>query len=350
MSAAVTIYTPQLRDVEAQMLPYVPKFEELLPNTITPKMMLTAAMSNLMQNEYAAGIAAKNPLSVAMSLMTSCTLMLPPDGVTGQGHLVPFGGKAPRITFMPGYQGYITIAARGGYALDSYAVHTTDEFGETPSDLAPVHHVVRHPLSKKARGELIGFYALAKHATEPMRHHVMPMEDILKIRDRVFARLDEKWKRDQSVWTLDFEAMAKKTPIRYVGKKMPLRQIQLAAGLEALNEDGGKPTYLRGPNEAIIEGRVIEADELVKASDGSWEAPQPLKLVDPNGVEHTGKIPHMWAAKLISWVGQLPIDKLQTFILYNDEHIKAAEAAGHVLQARMVREAIKSRQTLIAKD
>lgn len=349
MAHDLVVYTDQVRDVEAQLLPYAPKFEQLLPSSITPRMMITASMSNLMNNEYAAKIALQNPVSVAMSIMTSCTLVLIPDGVTGQGHLVPYGGKRPRISFMPGYQGYITLASRGAYSLDSYAVHSTDEFGETPSELCPVHHKVRHPLSKKDRGEVIGYYALAKHAAEPMRHHVMTMDDIYAVRDRVLDRLDEKWKRDNSLWTLDFPAMAKKTPIRHVGKKMPLKQMQLAAGIETLNEDAGRAAYLRGPNEAVIEGRIMEVDELAESSIPDWSAPHELKLVDANGIEHTGRVPHLWAARLVQTVGKLPEGKLQTFVNYNQEHIAAAERAGHVLQVRMVRDAIKARQAQFAR-
>jgi len=347
MSGAVTIYSPKIEQLERTLVPYIPKFAELLPPAYRPQHMIAAACAQLMNNAYAADIAAQNPVSVAMSIMTGCVLALEIDGVTGQGYLIPFGGKDPKITFMPGYQGYITLADRGAFALDAYPIYSSDEFAETPSDtMKPIHHEVRY-VQKSKRGEIIGYYALAKHATQPPRHLVLDMDDILVIRNKSASY---KAKGNASIWALDFPAMCKKTPLRLLGKKMPLRTVQLAAGLDDLNEMG-RPTYLRNDRQAVIEGTVIGADDLpALTSSGDWEAPAPLKLVTPDGKEELGKIPHLWASRLLMYVGRVSTDQLQTLVHLNDEHIKAAEAAGHVVQARAVRDAIKARQGQIAKE
>jgi recombination protein RecT len=181
--------------------------------------------------------------SLISAIMTSAVLGLEPDGVTGQGYLIPFRGK---VQFIPGYKGLISLAFNSGYALTGTIIREHDSFSYQEGSDPWVRHA---PAFNTDRGEIIGAYAVARNSTAPHVQMVMDMGQVLKVRD---GSAGYKSNPSASTWSVDFEAMVRKTPIRRLGGNLPLN-VQKAMALETQHDMGNHATI-------TPEGTVVQDD------------------------------------------------------------------------------------------
>jgi len=168
--------------------------------------------------------------SVMLSIMQAAELGLEPGGALGEGYLVPYGSTCQ---FIPGYRGLIALARRSGQiiSIEAHTVYEEDDF-EVEFGLNP--RLVHRPNLRAAeRGEILGFYAIARLKDGGIQHDFMPKIEVDAIRKRSRAS-------GAGPWVTDYAEMGKKTVIRRLCKSLPLsvemvRALELQAGAEAGN-------------------------------------------------------------------------------------------------------------------
>lgn len=192
---------------------------------------------------------AKCDVASLVGAIGQCAQMgLEPNTVLGHAYLVPFNTKRKdgngnerwvnSVQVIIGYKGLIDLARRSGQIV-SIAAHEVCENDKFELVYGLDEKLVHVP-SLGERGEIIGFYAVAKlkdggHCFEFMSR--MQVEQIQ-------AAADKKNKYPSKVWQEHFTEMGRKTVIRRLAKYLPLSiEFQTAAALDGMAE-GGKDQRL----------------------------------------------------------------------------------------------------------
>jgi phage RecT family recombinase len=188
-----------------------------------------------------------SPQSFLLALYKACQLGLDPTGIGNQGHIIAYRGEAQ---FVRGWGGVITMAARRGINVDTFAVYDSDEFevaryANESGYFLGLHHVERRD-SLDEIGEVRAAYAVAtcKDWEQPMIE-VVWRHDIEKIRTNSASPNSPAWKG----W---YSEMARKTAVNRLAKRLPLF-------VEVKDESGKKMSMSVSaiPNEdTYYEGRV----------------------------------------------------------------------------------------------
>lgn len=228
----ITVFQDSLNRHRTALEKFKPEISKVLPSHITADRMIRSVLNALAGNQYLCTNA--TPLSVIQAAMTASVLGLDVDNVTGQGFIVPFKGKAQ---FIPGYKGYITLAANSGFLVSGDVVREKDSFKYWRGLNPDLQHI---PASggPTDRGAIVYAYAVARSNTMPSDFRVLHIEQINKLRNRsegYKAFLSGKIK--ESPWDSDYDAMAIKTAIRALAPELPLN-VQRAAALEGAYERG----------------------------------------------------------------------------------------------------------------
>lgn len=232
MSTNVTVFSESLKRHSNALEKYKPEFAKVLPAHVTPDKIVRSVMNALAANEYLATSA--TPTSVVQAAMTAAVLGLEVDNATGQGHIVPFKGKAQ---FIPGYKGYITLAANSGFLVGGDVVRENDQF-RYGRGLNPFLEHVPAPGGPTERGPIKYAYATARSNTLPSDFRVLHVEQVNAIRDKSEGyKAFLSGKRKDSPWDSHYEAMAIKTAIRALAPELPLN-VQRAADIEGEFERG----------------------------------------------------------------------------------------------------------------
>ncbi|MBX9636718.1 MAG: recombinase RecT [Nitrosomonas sp.] len=192
---------------------------------------------------------------------------LEPNTVLGHAYLLPFNTKRKdangnekwvnSVQVIIGYKGLIDLARRSGQivSIAAHEVCQNDKF----ELVYGLDEKLNHTPAMGERGEVIGFYAIAKlkdggHAFEFMSR--FQVEEIKVASER-------KNKRESSVWKDHFIEMGRKTVIRRLAKYLPLSiEFQTAAALDGM-ADAGKDQNL----DAIDGDFSIIPDDAPEAFD-----------------------------------------------------------------------------------
>lgn len=166
---------------------------------------------------------------------------LEPNTVLGHAYLVPFNTKRKdangnekwvnSVQVIIGYKGLIDLARRSGQIV-SIAAHEVCERDHFEM-VYGLDEKLEHKPALGERGELIGFYAVAKlkdggHCFEFMSLH--------QVRE-IMATTQSKGK--YGPWKDHFTEMGRKTVIRRLAKYLPLSiEFQTAAALDSMAEGG----------------------------------------------------------------------------------------------------------------
>jgi recombination protein RecT len=149
-------------------------------------------------------------------IMEACRLGLEIGGSMGHCWLVPFKDGDKRIaTFVLGYQGMITVAARcrSVHSMFAYAVHQDDEYDVVLGDTPRIMHKPKTPVTTFE--ELYACYAVAVLKGGVRQVWPMTRKEILLTKARSRAKFGP-WSHPQ-----DSVAMAIKTPLRRLYKQIP---------------------------------------------------------------------------------------------------------------------------------
>ena len=234
-----------------------------------------------------------DPKSVFAAVIQAAQLGIEP-GLMGEAHLIPYGNTCQLI---PGYQGLIKLAKQTGQVTDIYAmaVRENDKFSCTFGLNRTIEHVPLagkggFPASTAARGEVLGFYAVAVFKDGSRTFVVMGKDEVDRIRDASQGyKMAMKYKKD-SPWISNYEEMGNKTAIRRLCKTLP-KSPELAQAL-ALEDTHGKGQPQNIDLKDAIEGTYtatyeVDADAGESIDPESGEitatsaAPEPAAQQEP---------------------------------------------------------------------
>ena len=171
-----------------------------------------------------------DPGSIFLGLLACAQTGLEPGALRQEAFLVPFAGKAQ---FMIGYRGIVKLARRSREvtSLPAHVVMDGDTFElDLGNGSAPVHR----PLLRGDRGAMIGAYAAAKLRGGDYEVEWMDREDLELVRSRA-----QRGAKESDAWALWPDQMYRKTPIRRLGKRLPLgADYYLAEQVEQAQAEG----------------------------------------------------------------------------------------------------------------
>lgn len=189
------------------------------------------AIQQLTANDFLYKTAAANPASLlsAMSNVASIGLSLNP--AKKQAYLVPRKGV---VCLDPSYMGMCDLAIQSGSIVfvQAKTVHAEDVYVNNGIDAMPTHSYQAF----KDRGEIVGFYCVAKTSAGDYLTTEMSKEKV----DGIMAR-SEAAKANKGPWITDYEEMAKKSVVRQAFKLWPktdtLERLAMAVDLSNQNEE-----------------------------------------------------------------------------------------------------------------
>lgn len=178
---------------------------------------------------------------------------LEPNTVLGHAYLVPFNTKdkagrwVKKVQVIIGYKGLIDLARRSGQIV-SIAAHEVCE-GDQFELVYGLDEKLAHTPAMGERGEIIGFYAIAKLKDGGYCFEFMSRLQIDRVRDTKSAgAYKEEWVSGKKTgkripanhpWWTDYVEMGRKTVIRRLAKYLPLSvEFQTAVVLDNLAEAG----------------------------------------------------------------------------------------------------------------
>jgi len=197
-----------------------------------------------------------------ISAIGQCAQMgLEPNTVLGHAYLIPFSKSkkdgnswktSKTVQVVIGYKGFIDLARRSGQivSIAAHEVCKNDEFELCYG----LDERLYHKPSMTDRGEVVGYYAVAKLKDGGNAFEFMRIQQIEEIRDRkdsnawkwvyVSGKKTDKREKVPSPWWEHPVEMGRKTVIRRLAKCLPLSiEFQTAVALDNMAE-GGKDQNL----------------------------------------------------------------------------------------------------------
>lgn len=174
--------------------------------------------------------------SVLVTLMRCAELGLEPGSPIGGMHLIPYKNKKTGKYECQGiidYRGLIDLVRRSGDVAMLYAeVRYSKDKWERRLGTDP--HILHEPAEDEDRGDVVGFYAVAKLRSGEVQMAYMSVKEVQAIRNRSRAG-------DSGPWVTDFNEMGKKTVLRRICKQLPMSaEVKRQVADEELI-DAGKP-------------------------------------------------------------------------------------------------------------
>ena len=193
---------------------------------------------------------AKCDVASLVGAIGQCAQMgLEPNTVLGHAYLVPFNTKRKdaegnerwvnSVQVIIGYKGLIDLARRSGQIV-SIAAHEVCEHDHFDM-VYGLDERLEHRPAMGERGEVIGFYAVAKlkdggHSFEFMSRHQVEQ---IRNESQGYKQALKYGKPQSHPWGAHFVEMGRKTVIRRLAKYLPLSiEFQTAATLDAMAADG----------------------------------------------------------------------------------------------------------------
>lgn len=181
---------------------------------------------------------------------------LEPNTVLGHAYLVPFNTKRKdasgkekwvnSVQVIIGYKGLIDLARRSGQivSIAAHEVCANDKF----ELVYGLDEKLNHTPAMGERGEVIGFYAVAKLKDGGHCFEFMSQHQINEIRDKSQGAWKDEWENGKktggkvkaiSPWWDNPVEMGRKTVIRRLSKYLPLSiEFQTAAAIDGMAEAG----------------------------------------------------------------------------------------------------------------
>lgn len=245
------------------------KIEAVLPKHMSSERLFQMAVTAYKQDEKLARCSIPSFLSCVMKCSA---LGLEPSSVDGLGraYILPFWNKKTRsyeATFMLGYKGMIDLARRSGEiaSISARAVYEGDVFEYEYGLEEKCRHI---PLATdRTPDKLTHAYCVAKFKDGGHYLDVMTRAEIDKVRERSQAK-------DYGPWVTDFEAMAKKSPVRRAFPYLPVSvEAQMAAASD--ETDGGFAAQIIDSGAILPDAADMGSEEdPAGAPAGAGDAPR----------------------------------------------------------------------------
>lgn len=243
--------TEKPRDLRALIESSAKELARALPDNMNPERLVRIALTCIRTNPE---LANTTPESFLGALFTAAQLGLEP--VAGRAYLLPFVNKRKignewksikETQFVIGYKGLIDLFYRhdSAVSIDMQTVYENDNF----SHQYGTNPFLKHTPALRERGQVIGYYAVAKIRSGGTVHFYMSREDVLahaKKHSKTYSRDKDEFYAS-SPWAKEFDAMAMKTVLIQLGKRLPLAiEIQRAIQADETSRD-----YRRGIDSAL---------------------------------------------------------------------------------------------------
>ena len=204
------------------------------------------AIQILTGNDYAMGIALKNPQSVSDAVTNVAAIGITLNPAEKKAYLVPRKGG---ICLAISHIGLLHLAIESGSIRWGQArlVYEKDFFELDGLDKQPVH---RFKPFDKDRGEVVGVYVSVKTADGDYLTEAMSTDEVNAIRDRSDAWVAYKTKGRACPWVTDWGEMAKKTVVHRAHKYWPKTE-RLDKALHYLNNEGGEGIGMQQEPEPV---------------------------------------------------------------------------------------------------
>lgn len=208
----------------------------MLPKHVSPDRMLKIGLGAIRQNPKLLECTIE---SLFGGLVLCSQFGLEPNTPMGHCYLIPFqnkkrlpNGKTETVTevqFIAGYRGLIDLSRRSGQieSISARVVYSNDTFD---IQYGTVDEIVHRPVFKD-RGEVIGYYAVAKLKDGGKQFEFMSQEEIEQVRDSSQNAYADEWvdnrktgnkiKKESSPWWKNPTEMGKKTVVRRLFKYLP---------------------------------------------------------------------------------------------------------------------------------
>lgn len=214
---------------------------KLIPQQLDSKRLLKIAQIAIMSTPK---LMECDVASLLTAVGQCAQLGLEPNTPMGLSYLVPFSTKrngqfVNSVQVVIGYKGLINLARRSGQIV-SIAAHEVCEKDKFEL-VYGLDEKLNHTPAMGERGEVIGFYAVAKlkdggHCFEFMSRHQI---EAVRENSQGFQQAKKYDKSDKHLWTVHFIEMGRKTVIRRLAKYLPMTaEFTTALGLQATAEAG----------------------------------------------------------------------------------------------------------------
>lgn len=268
------------------------EIEKMIPKSLNSERLLKVAQIAATTTPALA----KCDVASLVGAIGQCAQMgLEPNTVLGHAYLVPFNTKRKdaegndrwvnSVQVIIGYKGLIDLARRSGQivSIAAHEVCENDEF----EYVYGLDEKLNHRPSMGERGEIIGFYAVAKLKDGGHGFEFMSRLQVEKVRDdsKGWQEAVKFKKTDIHPWKAHFTEMGRKTVIRRLAKYLPLSiEFQTAAALDGMAE-GGQDQHLDSmdgdftiiPNDETAPVVDQDTGEITEQKPSGWE-PTPDEL------------------------------------------------------------------------
>ena len=270
------------------------------------------ALQILKNNNYLAGIAKTNPVSLQMAIVNVAAIGISLNPILKYAYLLPRKGV---VCLDVSYMGLVHLAVQSGIIewVQADIVRKGEEFCLVGIDKAPEHK--KNPFGEKT--DIVGAYCVAKLASGDFLTTTMGIDEIYEIRAR-----SEAFKKNSGPWITDDGEMIKNTVIKRGYKLWPKVSKRFAKAIDTINAvegiefDNGfnvpdfsiskeeleedfpipEEDKKHGPrfmiNHGTFRGKRLEGSEHNKPADGEERILMAGKVVDEKGSGGLFHIPY----------------------------------------------------------
>lgn len=222
-----------------------------LPAHMNPERIMRIALTCIQTTPK---LAQCTPASFMGSLFALAQIGLEP--IAGRAYLLPFANKrnvngqwvtVNEVQALIGYKGYIDLFYRhdSALAIDMQTVYQNDEFSYEYGTTS----FLKHRPATKDRGEVRGYYAVAKLKGGAHAFRYMSKEDALehgRQHSKTWNAQENKF-HASSPWATEEDAMGMKTVLLQLSKVLPISmEIQRAISVDETSRD-----YRQGVEDAV---------------------------------------------------------------------------------------------------
>lgn len=249
-----------------------PQLEDLLPQGVTSKEVISAAINACRENPT---LLECTPASMLGAVAKCCQLGIPPADGTHRACLVPFrnnkkSGNPLEAQLLVEYRGLVYLAQNVENLTPNNQIVCEKDFFEYMLGSAPY---IKHRLAQGDRGAVLGAYSVLQVEGKPPVIEYMTKAEIDSIRSRSRAK-------DSGPWVTDYPMMARKTVLRRALRLAPMSSkrgeiLQQAVVLDEKAELG-IPQELELLADPQAVGKVKTNEERIQdAEAGRPAAPAP---------------------------------------------------------------------------
>lgn len=220
-------------------------------------------------------LAACEPISLFMACITAAALDLPINKSLGFAHIVPYLNKKTGITeaqFQMGWKGYVQLAKR---SCQYKNIAVSEVYEGQLIDENPIDGNTYDWAAKKS-DTIIGYVAKFKELNGFEKELYMSTVDVENhaLKYSQSYKSPNKWTKENSPWTTNFDAMAKKTVVKLLLNSWATLTIEIQEAIakdQAVIKDDNSLDYIDG-ELANVDATDDQTDVIIAAQKADKKA------------------------------------------------------------------------------